>query len=144
MVDVFPVDYTSAVGRVRKYVPDVRQVDNEFVFTDEELQSFIDDQGIGEPSVPSLLRAAAWAMIALANDENLILKKIKTEDLETDGPAVADKLLKSAALLFARANDMAELTGEEELFISVDYAPAPPRRQPFHNPFYRNRGYFNA
>jgi len=129
MADIYPVDYTSAVGRVRKYIPDTRQLDGEYIFSDEELQSFIDDEtadGVLESRSFRIRRAAAWAMIAIANDENLILKKIKTEDLETDGPAVAKQLLASAQELFRRAED--EAAQEAEIFIAVPnpFTPSPP------------------
>ena len=134
MADIYPVDYTSAVGRVRKYIPDVRQLDGEYIFSDDELQSFIDDEtadGVLESRSFRVRRAAAWAMIAIANDENLILKKIKTEDLETDGPAVAKQLLASAQELFRRADD--EAAQESEIFIAVQnpFQPSPP---PFRGP----------
>lgn len=131
MADVFPVDYTSAVGRVRKYIPDVRQLDGEFIFSDNELQSFIDDNtadGVLEVTSFRIRRAAAWAMIAIANDETLILKKIKTEDLETDGPAVGKQLLASAQELFRRADDDEAAVNNAEVFFAVSspFAPAPP------------------
>lgn len=131
MADVSPVDYTSEVGRVRKYIPDVRQLDGEYIFTDAEITSFIEDEtadGALEITSFRLRRAAAYAMIAIANDENLILKKIKTEDLETDGPAVAAALLKSAQELFRRASVDEEAVIYEEVFYAVPnpFAPAPP------------------
>lgn len=133
MPDVYPVDYATPVGRVRKYIPDVRQLDGEYIFTDDEITSFIDDELLIPEDVPysyQLRRAAAWAMIAIANDETLILKKIKTEDLETDGPAVGKQLLAAAQELFKRAEKDEDAVVYDEIFISVDYAPSPPRRQP--------------
>ena len=135
MADVYPVDYETPVGRLRKYIPDVRQLDGEFIFSDAELSSYLTDQtgsASAEPSLAHIIRAAAWAMIAIANDENLILKKIVTEDLQTDGPAVAKALLASAQELFRRADDQDYLNGSTETFLSVDYAPQPPRYQPLH------------
>lgn len=131
MADTYPVDYTSAVGRVRKYIPDVRQLDGEYIFTDEEIQSFIDDniaESLEEPFSYEIRRAAAWAMIAIANDETLILKKIKTEDLETDGPAVGKQLLAAAQELLKRA-EIDEVTAsrrEDFLIVTNPYAPSPP------------------
>lgn len=114
MADDFPADFTTSIGRVRKYIPDLIQLGDpadpdgtkSYIFTDDELQSFIDDETI-DGSLPEtswrLRRAAAWAMIAIANSENLILKKLVTQDQQTDGPAVAKALIASAAMLFARA-----------------------------------------
>lgn len=131
MADTFPVDYASPVGKVRKYIPDVNLLPDpadptgpaSFIFTDGELESFIDDEvnGRAEVKIYHIRRAAAWAMIALANNENLILKKIITQDQQTDGPAVAKALLASAAQLFERANKDEAAEGEVELFISVPY-----------------------
>lgn len=133
MADVFPIDYESPVGKVRKYVPDVAQLADpanptgpvSFIFSDEELQSFIDDE-TGGVTVKTyhIRRAAAWAMIALANNENLILKKIVTQDQQTDGPAVAKALLASAERLFAQANKDETAEGEVETFISVPFTTA--------------------
>jgi hypothetical protein len=130
MTDTFPVDYTSPVGKARIYIPDVNQLPDpadpagpaSFIFSDAELQSFIDDEANGrEVKVYHIRRAAAWAMIALANNENLILKKLVTQDQQTDGPAVAKALLASAAQLFDHANKDEAAEGEVELFISVPY-----------------------
>lgn len=115
MVDTFPVDFTSPVGKVRKYIPDLVQLPDPgdpsstptFLFSDDEIESFIADEtvdGLLDVTAYRLHRAAAWAMIALANSENLILKKIITQDQQTDGPAVAKQLIAAAAQMFARAD----------------------------------------
>lgn len=138
MPDVFPPDYGTDVGRVRKYIPDVKQLpepedpysEPSYIFSDEELQSFVDDQtefGLIETRSWHIRRAAADAMIALANDENLILKKIVSEDLETDGPAVATALIKAATLAYGRADADQFGADNEEIFISVPYTHDPPR-----------------
>jgi len=112
--DVTPVDFTTPVGRVRKYIPDLIQLADpanpngpkEYIFSDAEIQSFIDDETINGSLPPvsfRIRRAAAWAMIAIANSENLILKKLITQDQQTDGPAVAKAMIASAALLFDQA-----------------------------------------
>lgn len=139
MVDVFPADFSSAVGRVRKYIPDLRQVDGEYIFSDAELESFVSDHTLDltNPPATAIMRAAGFAMLALANDENLILKKIKTEDQETDGPAVAARLIAAAQEMFKRAELLEFTNGDAETFISVDYAPTPPRRQPLQNVWLR-------
>jgi len=136
MADVFPVDYTSPVGRVRKYIPDVLPLPNpkdplepdSFMWTDEALQSFIDDEVSvpgADPTRADLWRAAAAVLVATANNENLILKKLVTDDLQTDGPAVAKAMLQAANSLIARANkDDRELT-EEETFTIVPYRMTP-------------------
>ncbi|MCH8613467.1 hypothetical protein [Arsenicicoccus dermatophilus] len=49
--------------------------------------------------------AAADACEAIATSEALVGKKITTQDLATDGTAVADALMKRAALLRRQAKD---------------------------------------
>lgn len=138
MVDVSPADFTTGVGRVRKYIPDVIELPDprdpagpvSYIFSDAEIQSFIDDEtqdGAFELTAIHVRRSAAYAMIALANNENLILKKLVTEDLETDGPAVADKLIKAAQELLRRAQDMEDATVYAEIFLEVPYTHDPPR-----------------
>ena len=115
MVDTFPVSFATDVGRVRKYIPDLVQLPDEndpdgsvsFIFSDDEIESFINDEtqdGALPTTAYRLHRAAAWAMIALANSENLILKKLMSQDQQTDGPAVAKQLIAAAAQMFSRAD----------------------------------------
>jgi hypothetical protein len=133
MVDEFPVDFSEPIGRVRKYIPDLIQLGDpanpngpkSFIFSDDEIQSFIDDETInGALDVTSfrIRRAAAWAMIAIANSENLILKKLITQDQQTDGPAVAKAMIASAAMLFDQAKaeeDALSATTAVEGFMAV-------------------------
>lgn len=139
MADVTPVDYTTDVGRVRKYIPDVVQLPDpkhpastpEYMWADDAIASFIDDEaGLleeGERPRWIILRAAASIMIATANNEALILKKIVTEDLQTDGPAVAKALIAAAEALRKRAKELEDAEAEAEIFISVPYVHTPAR-----------------
>lgn len=140
MADVFPVDYTTDVGRVRKYIPDLTQYADprdpsspaEFYWSDEAIQSFIDDEqmfaSVIEVESPAyIFRAAAAAVTSMAHNESMVSKKIVTEDLETDGPAVTKALLTGAASLLRRAAALDEEYGVFETFIAVDYVPDPPR-----------------
>lgn len=138
MADVFPPDYSTPVGRVRKRIPDVRQYPDpkdptstpEYLFSDDELQSFIDDEPVdfeGNPYSWSIKRAAAWAMVAIANDENLTLRKITTEDLQTDGPAVARAMLQAAQVIFLQAATEEKNDVISEVFLEVPYTHTPPR-----------------
>lgn len=110
----YPVDFESTVGRVRKYIPDLVPLADpsdpdgaeDYILSDDEIQSFIDDEVMiaKAPQSWEIKRAAAYAMIAIGNSENLILKKIVTQDQQTDGPAVAKAMIASAAALMARAD----------------------------------------
>lgn len=110
MADIFPVDLTSGVGRVRKYIPDLVLIEDpkdptappQFYFSDEEIAAFLEEYPVAAARW-DVKRAAADAIDALANNEALVLKKIKTEDLETDGKAVADALRAGARALRDRA-----------------------------------------
>lgn len=132
-MDDYPVDFSTDIGRVRKYIPDLVQIPDEedptsqsFLFTDDEIQSFIDDEtvdGLLPTTAYRLHRAAGWAMIALANNENLILKKIITQDQQTDGPSVAKQLIAAAAAMFSRADKeeaaVATVAQQTEGFMAV-------------------------
>lgn len=141
MADVFPVNFTSDVGRVRKYIPDLIELhdpkdfalEKSFMWPDAAIQSFIDDEipaGLTVAPRTTIWRAAAYIMIATANNENLILKKLVTEDLQTDGPSVAKALIAAAQELLARADDELAQATEEEIFIAVDYVPSDHRTYP--------------
>lgn len=145
-MDIFPVDLTSDVGRVRKYIPDLTPLKDpehpddepQFIFSDDEIQAFVDDHtelGLIPTRSWHIRRAAADAMVAIANSENLIMKKIVTEDLQTDGPAVADKLLKAAAMAYGRADAEESSSSVEEVFYSVPYVHYPPRFAPLGGRF---------
>ena len=115
MPDIYPPNLDSPVGRVRKYVPDLVQLEDtknpaapkQYYFSDDEISGFIGeyvDSGI-EPTRAQVKRAAADVIDALANNEALVLKKIKTEDLQTDGPATANALRAGARALRQQADD---------------------------------------
>lgn len=119
MNDINPVDHTSTVGRIRKYIPDMVLLedpknplaDPSYYFSDIEIAGFgfeYEEDGVMGRS--AVKRAAADAIDALANNEALVLKKITTEDLETDGAAVANALRLGAQALRnqAKADDLAE------------------------------------
>lgn len=132
MADVYPVDYTTDVGRVRKYIPDIIQLPDpqdpvaapSYMWEDVAIQSFLTDEGAvaaEAASLPIILRAAASILVATANNENLILKKLVTDDLQTDGPAVAKAMLASAQELRRRADDIEAETERAETFTVVTY-----------------------
>lgn len=133
-----PADVTSfvtAVAQVRALIPDIEKIPNslrpgspeEFKFSDEHLQAFLDlskltpDQATGNP-----YRAAALAVSALAHTEAEIGKVIKTEDLQTNGATVMNAMQPRAAWL----NSMADLWDENQDgggFTLVPYYLSPPQ-----------------
>lgn len=125
MADIYPADFSTAVGRVRKYIPDLRLLEDPedptaapaYMWTDDEIESFLEDES------GNVKRAAAYILIATANNENLVLKKLVTEDLQTDGPSVAKAMLSTAQELLKRAD--AEDAIEDDAFMIVDFQPRP-------------------
>ena len=115
MPDIYPPNLDSPVGRVRKYVPDLVQLEDtknpaapkQYYFSDDEISGFIGEYADAgtEPTRAQVKRAAADVIDALANNEALVLKKIKTEDLQTDGAATANALRAGARALRQQADD---------------------------------------
>lgn len=68
------------------------------LFDDDKVQSLLNLTG------GNAYRAAAEALRVMARSEVMISKKITTQDLSTDGPAVAAELRKQAAELDAKAD----------------------------------------
>lgn len=97
----------GTVEQVRLLIPDNEQIfgdaENEYLFATEEIEGYLEIAG------GSALRAAAFAMIAIANSEAMISKVIKTQDLTTDGAKVSEAMLKNAAMLLRRADDQEKL-----------------------------------
>lgn len=135
MADIFPPELQTPVGRVRKYVPDLIQLEDPknplaepaYYFSDNEVLSFISEYApLPEaPTRAQVRRAAADIIDALANNEALVLKKIKTEDLETDGPATANALRNGAKALRQQAD--AEDEADNAFFDIVPFTHAHPQ-----------------
>lgn len=136
MADVYPVDIASPVGRVRKYIPDLEKLtdpanptaDPEFYFSDAEIEGFLVEY-TGDlditPKRSSVKRAAADVIDALANNEALVLKKIKTEDLQTDGAATANALRAGARALREQADD--EDAADNAIFAIIPFKHCHPQ-----------------
>lgn len=94
---VFPPDYESPVGLVRTLIPDLTTEDNtadtDYVFSDDQITALV---GLYEGSVR---RAAAAAIDAIAVDEALRYRFVRTDDLTVDGSKSAEVLRKRAQAL---------------------------------------------
>ena len=89
-------DVTSDEGRVRLLIDDTQ---DPALFTGEEIGEVLAlNQG-------SVLRAAAQLLLLIAGSEVRLSKKVTTQDLATDGPAVAAELRAQAAALRKQADD---------------------------------------
>ena len=90
------IDYTTPIGRVRLNITDTNEA--ALLFTDEQLQAWLDERD------GSTNWASYRALITIATSEVLISKKIRTQDLSTDGPAVAASLMQLASVYRADAD----------------------------------------
>ena len=81
------IDYATATGQVRLLATDISEP---AIFDDPAIEAFLC------LSSGNIKRAAALALLTIASDEVLITKKIRTDDLQIDGPAVAEQLRKQA------------------------------------------------
>lgn len=108
------IDYETPSGQVRLLIND----DNEtqLVFSAAAITGFLFLEG------ENVKRAAAQALDVIADDEALTSKYIRTQDLATDGPKVADSLRKRAASLREQAVSEDELEGYFEI-IAFDSCP---------------------
>lgn len=125
MADTNPLDPTSDVGKLRLLISDsqVRKdpmnptAAAEYYYSDEFLTAFIDI------SEGNLFYAAADALTALAANDALVSKKIRKENLQTDGPAVANALRLLAQDYRGRGNRAQEIQDAADgTFIIVDFA----------------------
>lgn len=91
-----PYDPSTPSGYVRMLIGDTDDVIEQQVFSDSEITALLSREG-------GPLRAAARALDIIADSEARLSKRIRTQDLQTDGPAVADSLRKHAASLRAQA-----------------------------------------
>lgn len=96
-------DYYGQLDDVRLLASDL-DPENQ-LFTDNQMLAFL------RLAEGSAYRAAAEALRVMARSEVMISKKITTQDLSTDGPAVAAELRKQAAELDAKA-DALDAAGE--------------------------------
>lgn len=134
MADQTPPDLTTTIGRVRKYVPDLVQLPDpknpaaapQYYFSDVEILGYISEYSDEDkPRRTDIKRAAADVIEALANNEALVLKKIKTEDLETDGPSVANSLRQGAKALRQQADN--EDLASNDMFAIIPFRHNHPR-----------------
>lgn len=109
------IDYTLPLGQVRLLITDTASDPAQWLFTDPQLDAFL------EMNAGSVLRTAAQALLVIATSENLLSKKIRTQDLSTDGPAVSAELRALAATLTARADVVDEAAAESYFEIIPQY-----------------------
>jgi len=92
------IDYTLPLGMVRLLITDTSDVVEDRIFTDDQLDAFYTLTG------ENVNRTAAKALLVMAASEVLVSKKIRTQDLSTDGPAVSAELRALAKVLTETAD----------------------------------------
>jgi hypothetical protein len=99
----YPPNYTEAVGKVRILIPDADtdtgDVNGDYLFSDEQIESIL---GLYNDSIK---RATAALIDTIANDQALLYKVVRTDDLSVNGAQVADALRKRAQSLRDEANN---------------------------------------
>lgn len=104
-------DVDPAIGQVRLLMSDVG---SEQYLTDDHVAGYL------ELNDGNVRRAAADGLDAIATSETLVGKVIRTQDLQTDGPKVADSLRKHADRLRAQAEAEDAAADEWDGFDIVD------------------------
>lgn len=106
------------IEKLRVLIPDGEQIyDGEYLFSDEDLTILV------EAARGSVLRAAGYAKIAIGDSEALISKVIQTQDLRTNGAAVAEAFRKSGEALLKRADQEDEL--DNGFYFNIVYPNQP-------------------
>jgi hypothetical protein len=101
-------------GDVRLLIADTDPANR--IFSTQQIARFLAMNG------DSVKRAAAQAFDAIAGNEAMVSKKIRTQDLQTDGPAVA-AALRAQATELRRQADQGEGDAESSGFEIVEYEP---------------------
>lgn len=121
-----PNNPATPEGYVRLLITDTLVDDPDtMIFTDAEIAAFLDRNG------QSVYRAAAVALETIATDQVLVLKVIKTLDLETDGAKVAAQLLARAKTLREQADDDPD-SADDDFAIAEFADPVFGRRELLH------------
>lgn len=107
MPSVYPPIYSTPVGQVRLLIPDTaHDEDGLYLFEDEQLDALLDLYG------DNVKRAAAQAKDIIASDTVMLLKVIRTDDLQVDGAKVAAELRLQAKAL----RDQADKADQDDVF----------------------------
>jgi len=107
------IDYSTARGQVRLLIADVNESD--FLLSNDQIDGCLSIEN------NRVKRAAALALESIATSEVLVSKKIRTLDLQTDGPAVAAELRAQAKQL----RDQDDQDGDEGPW-AIDVIPFDP------------------
>lgn len=127
MANIYPPAYDTPLGQLRALVSQTEQyvdpanpeADPDYLMSDGLLQSYL------VINSDKLYGAAADALLAIATNEALISKKIRTEDLSTDGSVIANSLRQIAQEYRKRQEDEDAEDAALEAFELVDFTAYP-------------------
>lgn len=130
MANIYPPQFETPLGQMRallsqteRYVDPVNPtLPPDYLVPDGQLNAYL------SINANSLYAAASDALIALATNEALVSKKIRTEGgLQTDGPAVAQRLLDLAKEYRKRHDEEVASTDALDAFEIVPFAQNVPQ-----------------
>lgn len=113
------LDPSTELGQIRLLTTDVSEAFP--LHTDADLTAFLAMEG------GNVKRAAAASLEAIATSETLVGKKITTQDLSTDGPAVAKDLRERAKGLRDQADKADAEADDDADGFGFDYVDMPSR-----------------
>jgi len=127
MANIYPPAYDTPLGQLRALVSQTEQyvdpanpeADPDYLMDDGLLQSFL------ALNSSKLYGAASDALLALAANEALVSKKIRTEDLSTDGSVIANSLRQIAQEYRTRQKEEDAEDAALEAFELVDFTSYP-------------------
>lgn len=96
-------DELKQIQQVRHLIGDVDETNQ--LLTDDHIKTYLELNDWADGYKPGVYRATADALEAIATSTALLDKKIRTQDISSDGPAVSAVLMKQAAGLRARADN---------------------------------------
>jgi hypothetical protein len=127
MANIYPPAYDTPLGQLRALVSQTEQyvdpaepdAEADYLMSDGLLQSYL------VINHDKLYGAAADALLALAANEALVSKKIRTEDLSTDGSVIANSLRQIAGEYRTRQKEDDAEDAALEAFELVDFTGYP-------------------
>lgn len=129
MADENPYNPLTPTGQIRALIADTTQWDYDqtgeprYRLSDQDIQAFIAIAGDGR-----IYAAAANALRAIAINEALVSKVIRTEDLQTDGAKLATELRLQAKEMDRRQTEDDDAEAYGDAFVIVD------SHYPYYNP----------
>lgn len=105
----FPPNPNTLIGQVRLLISDWPDSPDGFIFDDAQVQAFLSMRK------DNVTRAAASALMTIANNEVLLYKYVRTDDLTVDGVKGATELRLQARQLESQADN--EDAADNEFFM---------------------------